>query len=342
MSHIIAKQLPLVSIVMPIKNEADYIVESIKRINEQLYPKTKIEILIVDGGSTDGTLNIVLQLLEQDERIRLYGDKGINCPQAMNIGIKKARGQIVAKIDGHGYLNKEFIQIAVKCLLKDVNLGCVGGQVIPLSRTNIEKSNSYARFSKFGVGAGIYTTRNTVHEIDTVQCGVYRKRDIVRAGMFDSNLQYGEDEEANYRLALLGKKILYHPDMKYYYFIRPSFKGLLKQYFNYGVARAKVIKKHPHFFNFKHVIPSILVIFIILDILMLIFNKAFMPIRATSIVIYTTFLLVASFFLCIKNSFLYIHYIILSLICLHFGYGFGLIKGIFVREKREIHNNMKR
>lgn len=130
--------------------------------------------------------------------------------------------------------------------------------------------------------------------------------------------------------------------MKYYYFVRPSFKGLLKQFFCYGVARAKVIKKHPYFFNVKHCIPSVLVISTVSDVLIFVFDINYISIRATSIVIYIAFLLAASFFLCIKNSFLYIHYIILSLICLHFGYGSGLIKGLFVREKREIHNNMKR
>ena len=320
--------LPLVSVVMPIKNEAEYLSESLRQLNVQSYPHEKSEILIVDGGSTDGTLELVQQLMALDPRIRLFGGKNVNCPLAMNIGIKQARGEFIAKVDGHGYVNEDFIRVAIESLLANEALACVGGQIIPIGGSAIAQSNKYARFSRFGIGRGVYTTDASMQEVDSVQCGIYRKTDLVAVGMFDPKLQFGEDEEVNYRLIQAGKKILYHPEMQFFYYIRPTFKSLFKQYFNYGGARVKVIWKHPSFIRLKHCVPSAVVLSWTIGCLLMALGGKVAILGAAVISVYTSFLLGASVILGLRNKFVRIHYLVLSLLCLHVGYGIGMLRGL--------------
>jgi len=313
---------------MPVKNEAQHLAASLERLNAQSYPRERLEILIVDGGSTDGTLDLVQKLMAQDRRIRLFGGKDVNCPLAMNIGIEQAHGEFIAKVDGHGYVNEDFIHVAIEHLLAHEALACVGGQIIPVGESAIAQSNKYARFSRFGVGSGVYTANISLQEVDTVQCGIYRKTDLVAVGMFDPALQFGEDEEVNYRLIQTGKKILYHPKMQFFYYIRPTFKSLFKQYFNYGRARVKVIQKHPGFIRLKHCVPSAMILALFVSGFLLAHGGTGAILGMATISVYMSFLLGAAVRIGLRHRFMHIYYLVMSLLCLHLGYGLGMIRGL--------------
>lgn len=319
------RHFPLVSIVMPVKNEGLYIYTAFDGIDAQEYPQHKIEIIIVDGDSTDNTAAIIHNRMKKDKRIKFIRGT-YNCPAAMNAGIEQANGSLIAKVDGHGYLNEKFLSTAVSYLMSHPEISCIGGEIVPLGNDPISWSNMYARFSKFGVGSGVYTAEKKIHSTDTVQCGVYIRKHLEGVGCFDSELQFGEDEEANFRLRKAGYKIVYHPDMKYYYYVRPSFGGLYRQYLNYGGARVKVLKKHPDFFRPKHFIPSAMVLSLSAGfILSFIFGFLLIPV-ITLYGLYLFFVCTGAFLIGLKNGFYRFHYLVVSLLMLHFGYGIGMIK----------------
>src|SRR5919109_1333574 len=233
--------LPLVSLVMPVLNEAEHLSTALDAIDRQTYPADRLELLIVDGGSTDHTLEFVQQRMKDDSRIRLLGGRGVNTPMAMNLGIEASTGDFIAKIDGHGWSDERFVDTAVTTMLVDETVGCVGGSIVPVAETTAERANAIARFSLLGVGSGIYTAPKRLHETETVQCGVYRRRAIIDAGGFDPSLPYGEDEEANYRVRQAGWKVLFNPGMPFHYRVRPSASALFRQYYRYGHARVAVV-----------------------------------------------------------------------------------------------------
>ncbi|MGH8612268.1 MAG: glycosyltransferase, partial [Gammaproteobacteria bacterium] len=167
-----SETLPLVSIVMPVKNEGLYINDAFDRIDEQDYPRERIELIVVDGASSDNTVAIIRDRMKNDERIKLIPGT-YNCPAAMNAGIEIANGSLIAKIDGHGYINEKFVSIAVSYLVSYPEYSCIGGRIVPLANDPVSLANMYARFSKFGVASGIYTAKKEIHITDTVQCGVY-------------------------------------------------------------------------------------------------------------------------------------------------------------------------
>jgi succinoglycan biosynthesis protein ExoA len=321
---------PVVSVVMPVKNEGGYMQRALESLIAQTYPSSKIEILVVDGGSTDETCGIVRKLAEKDSRIRLFTGENANCPAAMNIGIRHSTGQIVAKIDGHGYIEPEFIALAVRCLSSDESIACVGGRIVPLASTSVQKANSYARFSTFGVGKGPYSAPESSRFVDTVQCGVYKKPDLLSVGSFDPLLQFGEDEEVNWRVIKSGKKILFHPDLRFHYHVRPTFKGIFKQYFNYGKARVQVVRKHPDFLKLKHCLPSVLTITLFLSILatLTLFRAVSPAISSAPLVAYVAYLIVAGTAIGIREKYFNFFYLCFSLASIHIGYGLGFINGL--------------
>jgi GT2 family glycosyltransferase len=256
----------------------------------------------------------------------------------MNVGIEQARGKYVAKIDGHGYVNERFIETAVASMEADSRIHCVGGRIVPLAKTPAEKANSVARFSPFGVGSGVYTLEPKVQFVDTVQCGVYRRDALVRAGAFDPGLQFGEDEEVNYRITAQGGKILFHPDMVYHYCIRPSIKGLFRQYYGYGMARLKVLRKFPSFFRLKHIVPSAVVLSVTLSPIWLLLPSPWGILACVAPGLYFCFIAGGSIYLAARNRFPALHRIAASLMALHYGYGLGLLSGFFFREERRNSN----
>lgn len=319
---------PLVSVVIPTMNEASYLGAALDSLRAQTYPQDRLEILVVDGGSSDGTLDFAEAAARSDPRIRVMGGPGVNCPAALNIGISQARGTIVWYIGGHGQADPRFLEIGVEHLTTEQGLGCVGGQILPAGEGPIARANMIARFSVFGVGRGVYTTSPTRHDIETVQWGAYWKEALERAGLFDPDLQFGEDEELNFRIRRSGFRILYDPAMQITYFARPTLRGLFRQYRNYGRARVRVLRKHPSFFRLKHVVPSALVVALVAAAIVLPVAPSAWPLSLLVVGGYAAFIAGASLLLAARERFARPHFIAASLLALHFGYGLGMLSGI--------------
>ena len=318
---------PLVSLVVPVWNEERFISKALDAIDAQTYPADRIEIILVDGGSTDATVSIAAERASRDGRIKMLGGPGINTPAAMNIGIREARGEIVAKIDGHGEINPAFVEEAVT-LLADTTIGCVGPLVVPLGETAVQRAISIARFSRLGVGGGVYTAPARLHAADTVQCGVYRREALEEAGGFDAALPYGEDEELNYRVRVAGWRILMSPKMRFAYHVRPSVIALAHQYFRYGRARVAVIIKHPAFFRVKHAAPLAVALGLPISLLS---GLAYRPWLGVTGVLWGGYLGavgIGGIVISVRRRFHRPDLVTASLIALHIGYGVGALAGI--------------
>ena len=316
---------PIVSVVMPVFNEEAFIERSLDAIDAQTYPADQIEIAVVDGGSSDGTLAIAGDRAAADLRIRILGGPGTNTPTAMNVGIAATTGPYVAKVDGHGWINQLFLAEAVRILEDEPTVGCVGGEIIPVATTEVGIANRIARFSKFGVGGGVYTAARVQHDADTVQCGVYRRSVLAAIGGFDPALQFGEDEEVNHRVRKAGSRIVFLPTMRFTYVVRPTLGSLLLQYTNYGRARVAVVRKHPSFLRVKHLAPAGLLIGLVASAALALAGEVWalgVPLA------YGLGLIAIATGLSARHRFGQPWLVAASLLCLHVGYGLGTIVGV--------------
>jgi glycosyltransferase involved in cell wall biosynthesis len=320
--------LPMITVIIPMRNEEEYIGRCLESIMEQGYPKKLTEVLVVDGGSSDGSVRIVKELAREHRNIRLLGGEGVNCPAAMNVGIRSSRGEVISKIDAHGYPASDYLRKGTEYLCADESVKCVGGPIRPVGKNTIAKANAIARSSVFGVGQGTYSIGGEPRFVDTVQCGLYDRAVFEKIGLFDESLQFGEDEEINWRIRKRGWKILSTPEVRFFYFPRTSLGKQYQQYYNYGRARVKVIRKHPTFFRVKHVVPSLFTSALLLSGVLAAFSNLFLVVFLGIALLYSGVSLAVSATASAKEGWKYFGLLPLSFGALHFGYGMGFLLGL--------------
>ena len=320
-------KLPTVSVIIPMKNEEAYIGQCLESILQQDYPKELVEILVVDGGSTDGSVGAVKKLANGHSNIRLLGGRGVNCPAAMNIGIKNSTGNVISKVDAHGYVAADHISTGIKHLSDD-KTKCVGGPIEPIAKSNVARANALARSSVFGVGRGVYSWGEKPGFVDTVQCGVYKSDVLEEVGYFDETMQFGEDEEINWRIRKKGYRIFSTPDIKFFYYVRDSFWKLFKQYYSYGLTRVKVIQKHPDFIRVKHLVPAVFVLALTGSFVLAFLSDFFLKVFAGIALIYLVASLSLSALISSKEGWQFMRLLPISFAALHFGYGLGFNRGV--------------
>lgn len=243
----------LVSILVPIRNEEGYIRRCLGGLSNQTWKH--IEILVIDGCSTDQTRHIVQEQINQDSRFHLLDNPQQTAPWAMNHGLKAAKGTVIVRIDGHCEVEPDYVE---RCLgiLNTTRADCVGGALRNVGETFWASVIALGMGSPFGVGNARFRYTEQAGEVDTLAFGAYRREVFERIGFFDTTLTRNQDDEFNYRLRAAGGKIWLDPSIRAVYYTRSTLKHLWWQYFQYGWWKVLVIRKHPGSAQLRHLVPA--------------------------------------------------------------------------------------
>jgi len=256
---------PLVSVIVPVRNEERTIARCLAGLHAQDYPRNRIEILVVDGRSTDRTREIAAT----HAGVRVLDNPRRHAGPAMNVGIAAARGEIVARVDGHAIVPPEFLARCVGALRARPDVACVSGALATVGRTPVGAAIATAMSSAAGVGSARFRTGAAAPcLVDTVAFPVYRRDTLARLGPFDEELVRNQDDELNLRLTRRGGRILLLPDLRIVYFCQDSLRGLCRQYFQYGYWKVRVIQKHGAPASWRHLVPGTLVAVLAASVLM--------------------------------------------------------------------------
>lgn len=251
---------PFISLVMTFRNEEGFLPDCLRAVCEQDYPRDRYELIAVDGGSSDRSVDILEQFPWNIQHDIIAPGRPLSIPEAMNIGIHRARGNIIIKLDAHGYPGRGFIRVIAEALCRDPQIGAAGGRIVQIGTTATGWAVAWTRTSSFGVGRGPYTLGEREAFVDSLQCAGYRRDVLDKVGLFDEEIGLGEDEELNWRVIRAGFKILYCPSISFHYYTRPSLIKLYRQYLWYGDGRVVVVRKHPDFLRVKHLVPPVFVL----------------------------------------------------------------------------------
>jgi glycosyltransferase involved in cell wall biosynthesis len=238
------EEQPLVSVIVPCRDEGDFIEKCIRSVLNSEYQADKIEVLVVDGMSIDGTRKIVERLCEQDNRVSLYNNEQKIVPTAMNIGIAAAKGQVIIRVDGHVVVAEDFIKENVRQLQNHPEAWCVGGPIETVSPTYIGRAIAAAMSSPVGVGNAMFRLGNYEGFVDTIAFGAYWRWVFDRIGLFDEELVRHQDDELNLRLIRGGGKIFMTPKIRSRYYPRSTLRKLWRQYYQYGFWRIKTMQMY--------------------------------------------------------------------------------------------------
>jgi len=258
----------LVSVLVPCRNEKIFIKKCFESIIANDYPKNKLEILIIDGMSEDGTRDIIKQYINKYPYIRLLDNPRKITSCALNKGIKNAKGEIIAWMSAHNEYQKTHISKCVR-YLKEFNVDAVGGIIIPIPGDNsfIGKTICAVISNLFGVGTSAHKTEpieKTPHITDTAFGVCYKKEVFKKVGLFNEKLIRGQDMEFALRLKKAGLKILLAPEIASHYYTRSGLKSFLKHNFTNGVW-AILPFKYTNIIpvSLRHLIPLIFVLSLI-------------------------------------------------------------------------------
>lgn len=254
-------ELPRVSVVLPIRNEAEHIEECLVRLLRQDYPAALFEIIVVDGNSTDGTRDTVREVQRRAEagRIRLLDNPKRVVPAALNIGINAAAGEVIVRMDGHTVPESDYLSACVRALQQS-QAANVGGPMIPVGKTRFGEAVAAAQRHPVGVGDAKFHFDGQAAFVDTVYMGAFRKDVFGRAGLFDESMVRNQDSEMNIRIRNAGDTIYLDPRIRSSYTPRGSWPGLWRQYFQYGWWRVETLRRHPSSLRWRQLVPVMFVI----------------------------------------------------------------------------------
>jgi GT2 family glycosyltransferase len=244
---------PFVSVVIPMRNEADTIGSLLDCVLDQDYPADRYEVLVVDGDSSDGSAAVVERCAAQDPRVHLLRNPRRIVPTALNVAIRAARGEIVCRIDGHTRVARDYVRIGVETLQR-TGADNVGGPMRAVGGGWFGDAVAAATSSRFGIGS-YFHYGSEEREVDTVYLGMWPRRVFERVGLFDEELVRNQDDEFNYRLRKAGGRIVMTPAMQSWYQNRQTVTSLLRQYYQYGQWKVRVLQKHPRQMSWRHFVP---------------------------------------------------------------------------------------
>ena len=241
---------PLISVVIPMRNEGKHIGACIDSVLAQDYPADRLEILAVDGDSDDDSVQVLRQY---GTRVQVLRNPLRIVPTAMNIGIRAARGEIIARVDAHTILAPDYLRVGVETLQR-TDADNVGGPMHAVGGGRWGQAIALAMSSRFGIGAYFHFATED-REVDTVYMGMYPRRVFERIGLFDEELVRNQDDELNYRLRKHGGRVFLTTRMGSQYHNRQSGRTLARQFFQYGLWKVRVLQKHPRQMSARQFVP---------------------------------------------------------------------------------------
>jgi glycosyltransferase involved in cell wall biosynthesis len=327
------KEQPFVSALLVTRNEQAYIEQALMSLINQTYPKDSYEIIIIDGESTDKTLEIVQQLIKQ-YKTDSFDIHVINNPKHIlasgwNLGIKNARGDYVVRIDAHGEAANDFIEKNVETILAVPDAICVGGRLITKSLEGDSDIVSKVLSSPFGVGNSSFRVSDKAGYADTAVYGLYRKEIFQEVGYFNEKYVRNQDIELHSRIRAAGKKFYFNPEIQCVYYSRNTVKKMAKQAYGNGKWNMVLLKNQNSALRLRHLVPFAFVLGLIATIILGFLHRFFWYLGAGVIILHLLIGLYAAMRKSkkpteiIKMPFLFL--------LLHLSYGIGYLAGIFTK-----------
>jgi succinoglycan biosynthesis protein ExoA len=252
---------PTISFVVATLNEENTIESCLRSLLEQHYPADRIEVAVVDGGSTDRTREVVTRMADGDPRIRLLHNPAGIAPHAFNIGVAQTSGGLISLQSAHGTAEPDYAAVLASAF-EETGAALVGGRVEARTATDaapMAEAIARAMSSPLGLGSARYHYSDKPGWVDTAYPGAYRRELFGEIGGFDESLVRNQDDELHLRARLAGHRMWFEPRLRSIYRPRRTLRALWRQYFDYGWWRSVTVVKHRRVASWRHLVPAALV-----------------------------------------------------------------------------------
>ena len=259
---------PLVSIIIPVKNEAHNIEKCLHSLHALCYPR--YEIIVVNDGSTDSTGEI----LKKFPAVTVITTGGVGPAAARNLAIEQSRGEYLAFTDGDCLIDPEWLNELLAHFTEENIMGVGGDQLSPEDETPFGK-DVHDFMNLIAFSTDYLKTKKTVMAVKhNPTCNMmYRKKAFQIQEGFKKDLWPCEDLEFDYRLIRAGYTLIFNPGAIVYHYRPKTPWSFCRMHFRYGRAHVKLVQKHG-FFQKIHFIPPILFFLVCLETFLLLYKPS--------------------------------------------------------------------
>ncbi len=249
---------PVVTVVIPMYNETGSIEPCLEAFAAQTWPSDLLDVIVVDGRSTDGCRQAVESLAADHPWLRVLDNPARRIPSACNIGLRAAKGDVVCFFSSHGVPSPTYVERTV-AVLRETSATGVGGTYDHVGVDPRSIAIGLAMASPFGMASPHrFATRR--RQVDTISHPAYWIDPVLAVGGFDEGLQRNEDYELNWRLRQAGARLVFDPSINSTYRPRRSLTALSRQFWHYGWWKARVLGRHHGSFKVRHLVPPVAVV----------------------------------------------------------------------------------
>jgi cellulose synthase/poly-beta-1,6-N-acetylglucosamine synthase-like glycosyltransferase len=325
-----------VSIVVPCLNEESFIYENLTSLINSDYPSDSVEILVIDGGSTDRSLEIIRKFQEQYNNVILLSNPKKITPVSLNMGILRSTGDYIMIASAHSTFPHNYISSLINTMAR-MNCDGIGGAVETRSVSNTKVASAITKVlsSGFGVGNSSFRTKtDEIMYVDTVPFGIYRKSVYKEVGLYNEELVRNHDIEFSKRLIKAGYKIVLDASVRCEYYARETYKKLSYNSFGNGFWNLITFytTRRLGSLSLRHFIPLIFILSILVPSLGgILFDSRILLLSLFIFLIYLVFISFAAFKINGKSG-NYV-FILICLPVLHFSYGIGSLMGLLRVDK---------
>jgi glycosyltransferase involved in cell wall biosynthesis len=319
---------PFVSVIIPVRNEARCISDCLEAVLAQDYPRERMEVVVADGMSNDGTRDILRTYAERFPWVRVIDNSGGIVSTGLNAAIRAARGDVILRLDAHTSYATDYVRRCVT-VLQETGADNVGGPWVAVGNGYLSRAIAAAFQSPFGGGGAGCHDPNREGEVDTVYLGCWPVEVFTRIGLFDEELVRNQDDEFNFRLSRKGGRVWQSPCIKSWYRPRASLAALWQQYVQYGYWKVRVIQKHNRPASIRHLVPGLFVMAMALLTLAAPFSTWAFWAWTGLVGLYLLCVVAASVLTARRAGMDLLPVLPAVYCCYHFGYGYGFLRGIW-------------
>ena len=324
--------MDFVSIICPIYNEQAFIGQCILSMLAQDFPRNKWELLLIDGGSSDSTRQLILPYTQEYNNIHLIDNPHRIVPFAMNIGIGAALGDYICRIDAHSSFPSNYISTLVRYMKHLPDASNVGAVCKTEPRNNSHKARAIASVlsNRFGVGNSAFRVGiSEVTAVDTVPFGFYKREVLEKVGLYNERLTRNQDIELNKRIIANGGKVYLVPDTYCIYYARATYLQLALNNFGNGKWNLLTVY-YTHDYrslSLRHFIPLLFILSLLLPLCIM---PLWQPIGWLSALSLFSYLLLINAVALKEAIMKHLHFlaILWAFIVLHISYGVGSLVGL--------------